>query len=119
METKNTKASPKINSKLKSIRINSENQRKAERILLAANKKKGGRRIKINELLNLVLDLVSDEHIKKLQEQSLSNEDRKEILRQRWAEFHGPISKEEFTGIMMTKKFFEFLAEHPQTVNAA
>ncbi len=119
METKNTKATSKINPKLESIRINSENQKKADKILIAANKKKGGRRIKINELLNLVFDLVSDEHIKNLQEQALSNEDRKEILRQKWAETHGPISKEEFTGVMMTQKFFEFLAEHPQTVTDA
>jgi hypothetical protein len=70
----------KSNQKPKSIRINSEVQKKAERLLLSANKKKAGRKIKVDHLLSLALDLVSDEHLKKLQDQSLSNEDRKRYV---------------------------------------
>jgi hypothetical protein len=54
-----------------------------------------------------------------MQDQSLSNEDRKEQLRQRYIEARGPISRDEFTGFMLTKEFFEFLAEQPGTMSAA
>ena len=119
MESKNTKANLKSNQKPKSIRINPEVQKKAEKLLLSANKKKAGRKIKVGQLLNLALDLVSDEHIKRLQDQSLSNEDRKEQLRQRYIEMRGPITRDEFTGFMLTKEFSGFLVEQSQTANAA
>ena len=83
MENKTAKANTKLNAKNKSVRINLENQKKVEKILVTANKKKLGRKIKLDHMLAIVLDLVTDEHIRKLQDQSLSNEDRKEQLRQR------------------------------------
>ena len=112
MESKIAKNNLKINQKAKSVRINSEIQKKAERILLSANKKKVGRRVKIDHLLSLALDLVSEEDIKKLQNQSLTNEDRKEILRHKWVALNGPISKDEFTGFMMTEEYFNFVSAH-------
>ena len=112
MESKIAKNTLKINQRAKSVRINSEIQKKAERILLSANKKKVGRRVKIDHLLSLALDLVSEEDIKKLQNQSLTNEDRKEILRQKWVALNGPISKDEFTGFMMTEEYFNFVSAH-------
>ena len=112
MESKIARNNLKINKKEKSVRINFEIQKKAERILLLANKKKVGRRVKINHLLSLALDLVSEQEIKKLQNQSLTNEDRKEILRQKWVALNGPISKDEFTGFMMTEEYFNFVSAH-------
>jgi len=112
MESKIAKNNLKINQKAKSVRINFEIQKKAERILLLANKKKVGRRVKIDHLLSLALDLVSEEDIKKLQNQSLTNEDRKEILRLKWVALNGPISKDEFTGFMMTEEYFNFVSAH-------
>ncbi|MBK7961806.1 MAG: hypothetical protein IPK04_11785 [Bdellovibrionales bacterium] len=64
MESKIAKNTLKINQRAKSVRINSEIQKKAERILLLANKKKVGRRVKIDHLLSLALDLVSEDDIK-------------------------------------------------------
>lgn len=110
MENKSSKTNSKVAQKQKSIRINPENQKKAKDILASANKKKAGRTVKIDHLLSMALDLVADEHIKKLQDQSLTHEDRKELLRQKWAELHGPISKDDFTGVTLTKEFFEFLS---------
>ena len=109
MENKITKVNLKLNQKMKSIRISLENHKKAEKILAVANKKKIGRTVKIDQVLNIALDLLTEAHIKKLQEQSLSNENRKELLRQKWTEINGHVSREEFTGIMMTKEFFDFL----------
>lgn len=109
MENKNTKTNSKVNQKMKSIRINSENQKRLEKVILLANKKKIGRKIKADQVLSLALDLVNEEHIKKMQGQSLSNEDRKELLRQKWSEIYGAITKDEFTGVMLTKEFSDFL----------
>lgn len=93
----------------KSIRIGLDVQRKAKKILSAANTKKAGRKVKIDQLLNVALDLVTPEHIKTLQDQTLSNEDRKEILRQKYIAIHGQISRDEFTGFMMTAAYVDFL----------
>ena len=119
MENKTTKSNTKLITKNKSVRISLENQKKAEKILLLANKKKLGRKIKLDHILAIALDLVTEEHIRMMQDQSLSNEDRKEQLRQRYIEARGPISRDEFTGFMLTKEFFEFLAEQPGTMSAA
>src|ERR1700692_4653088 len=108
MESKTAKTSLKTTQKLKSIRISLENQKKAERFLALVNKKKVGRTVKIDQVLNIALDLLTDEHVKKLQDQSLSNEDRKELLRQKYIESRGPISRDEFTGFMMSAEFSEF-----------
>lgn len=119
MENKTVKTNTKINAKNKSVRISLENQKKAEKVLVAANKKKLGRKVKLDHVLAIALELLTDEHIRKLQDQSLSNEDRKEQLRQRYIIARGPISRDEFTGFMLTKEFFEFLAVQPATMNAA
>lgn len=110
MENKNTKTNSKMIQKMKSIRINSENQKRLEKVILLANKKKIGRKIKVDQVLSLALDLVNEEHIKKMQGQSLSNEDKKELLRQKWSETYGAITKDEFTGVMLTKEFSDFLS---------
>lgn len=119
MENKQGKTSTKVNAKNKSVRISPENQKKFEKILILANKKKLGRKIKIDHVLAIALDLVTDEHIRRLQDQSLSNEDRKEQLRQKYIEARGPISRDEFTGFMLTREFSEFLEQQSQIVSAA
>lgn len=116
MEAKTTKSNSKGMQKFKSIRLTLENQKKAERLLSLLNKKKHGGNIKINPLLSVALDLVSDEHCKKLQDQSLTSDERKELLRQKWIELHGPVSKKEFKDIMMTKEYIEFLSS-PEVAN--
>lgn len=119
MENKTAKANTKTSAKNKSVRISIENQKKADKVLAVANKKKLGRKIKLDHILAIALDLVTEEHIRMMQDQSLSNEDRKEQLRQRYIEARGPISRDEFTGFMLTKEFFEFLAEQPGIMSAA
>ena len=119
METKAVKSNSKMNIKNKSVRISVENQKKAEKLLGLANKKKIGRKIKLDHVLAIALDLVTEDHVRRMQDQSLSNEDRKEQLRQRYIEIRGPISRDEFTGFMLTKEFFEFVAEQPAKASAA
>ena len=109
MENKTSKSTTKTLIKGKSIRISSDLQKKSDRLLLSANKKKAGAKIKFEQLVNLALDLVQDEHIKMLQDKSLTGEDRKEILRQRYIAEIGPISKDAFTNFTLTAEFQTFL----------
>lgn len=112
MEQKNQKAAAKKANPQKSIRIGAETERKLGRLLNSANKKKFGRKIKCDQLLNLALDLVTDDNLRTLQETSLTNEDRKEQLRQSYIQEVGPISKDAFTGFMLTEEFQKFMASH-------
>lgn len=58
MENKTGKPNTKVNAKNKSVRISLENQKMAEKILTLANKKKLGRKIKIDHVLAIALNLV-------------------------------------------------------------
>ena len=109
MENKTTKSNAKTNQKLKSIRVSLENKKRSEQLRNLANKKRFGRKVKIDQVLSLALDLVTEDHLKMLQDQSLSHEDRKELLRQKYIEERGPISKDVFTGFTLTAEFQIFL----------
>lgn len=101
-ETKNVKT-------IQSKRINTESLKKASKLLIKANSKKLGRKIKFDDLVSLALDLVTDEHISLLQNQTLKFEDRQELLRQKYIKMYGQISKDDFIGFMMTESYFDFL----------
>jgi sensor c-di-GMP phosphodiesterase-like protein len=73
MTTKTIKSEDKISSKAKSIRISFENQKRAIKILASANRKKIGRKIKFDQVLEIALGLLTDEHIALIQDRSLSN----------------------------------------------
>lgn len=109
MENKKVAKRSKAQSKKKSIRLSSVTSSKADRILHLANEKKAGAKIKIDQVLSLALDLVSELHIQKLKMDSLKNSDRQELLRQKYIEQFGQISKEEFIGFTMTEAYAEFL----------
>jgi hypothetical protein len=81
------------------VRVSSETRKLAEGIVKTANEKPTGKKIKLDEVLQMGLGLIQQGHIEKLQENSLTHEDRKEILRQKYIAVRGPISKDEFTGL--------------------
>lgn len=114
-QTKITKNSNGKNSKsamkMASVRIRSESKKRAFSLLEQANKKGFGRKVKLDDLIALAIGLVANEHIEMLQGQSMTNEDRKEELRRRYVALRGPISKDEFTGFMMTPEFSVFMQE--------
>lgn len=111
MKEKVIKGSGKKNAGFCSVRIRMTAKDRAKALLLAANKKKSGRKVKFDELVELAIGLVSDEHIKMLQERSLTNEDRMDQLRQRYVETRGPISEDQFIGFMLTADFHDFVKE--------
>ncbi len=109
------KAQPKKQQKCASIRISRETQKKLDCILVLVNKKTIGRKIRPDQLLSLAIELVVEEHVKILQEQSMTNEDRMEVLRRRYSELHGPMSKDAFLGVMLSPEFQTFLSEQSRT----
>jgi hypothetical protein len=118
MKEKASKPKSKSIPKSASVRVRLAAKERAALLLLAANKKRLGRKIKFEDMFELALGLVTEEHIKLLQDRSLTYEDRKEILRQKYISVHGAISKDDFTGFMMTAAFHEFLKELESGANA-
>lgn len=94
------------------IRVKKETRTVLEKLIQLANKKTYGRRIKVDDVLHIALGLVEKDHIQGLQNASLSNEDKKERLRQIYVKKHGQISKDAFTGFMMSSNFSDFLEKH-------
>lgn len=111
MKEKANKVNGKKSAGFCSVRIRASSKERAVALLQTINKKKSGRKVKFDELFELAVGLVADEHVKVLQERSLTHEDRKEILRQKYIAVRGAISKDEFTGFMMTPAFHEFQKE--------
>ncbi len=102
-----------------SIRIRGEAKAKAALLLAAANKKKFGKKIKFDDLVEIALGLVTDEHLKMLQKRSMTFEDQKELLRQKYIETRGLITRDEFLGFMMEPGFGDFLKEYELELKAA
>jgi hypothetical protein len=108
-ESKTALLKEKNGSKQVHVRVSLASKKIAIGLLGKANSKKFGRKIKFDALFDLALTLVTSEHLKVLQEQSMTNEDRKEILRQKYVEKYGSISKDDFTGFMMKPEYIDFL----------
>lgn len=114
-----SKAKTKNTTKYCSVRIKAESKKAAKAWLEKANKKDFGRTVKFDELFDLAIGLVTSEHIELLQDRSMTNEDHKENLRQKYVALIGPISKDGFTGFMMTPQFQDFLRQQGSLKSAA
>lgn len=66
-----------------------------------ANKKDFGRKIRENEILNFAVKLVKDEHLKELQEKSLSERDQLNMAHQEYQKKNGKISIDQFIGKLL------------------
>ncbi|NUN04667.1 MAG: hypothetical protein HUU57_02790 [Bdellovibrio sp.] len=126
MENKRIKKTSATKNSPKSVRLSSETIKKAAPLLELANrgleidnKKQKKRKVKIDQIIRLGLELVTESHIKDLLRRSLKNSDRQDILRKKYSEIHGQVTMEEFIGITMTPAYFEFLKEHGHVISAA
>ncbi len=109
MENKKVIKKLKAPAKSKSVRIGVRTFEKADRWVNLANEKKVGSKIKIDQVLNLALDLLTSEHVKKLQTESLKGSDLQEIMRQKYIRQYGNISKEEYIAFTTTSAYADFL----------
>ena len=118
MSAKISKPKTKNISEMQSVRITTAAKSKAVAILGSINKKKFGRKVHLDELIELSLSLVTDEYVKLLQEKSLSHEDRIEKLRHQYIERYGNTSRDNFLGFLLTPDFQKFKSEIQTTPNA-
>lgn len=85
-----------------SLRVKLEVKKAVIAELAKVNKKTYGRKVRVDQLLVLLLNLLKPEHILKLQEQSLSNSDRIEMKYREYIKQNGAITKDEFLGLLIT-----------------
>ncbi|MFN3698345.1 MAG: hypothetical protein ACK4VO_12980 [Pseudobdellovibrio sp.] len=66
-----------------------------------ANKKTFGRKVKDTEIISAALRLISSEHIKELQELTLSERDRLAMAHEEFQKANGKISLDQFIGKLL------------------
>jgi hypothetical protein len=88
-----TKASPFC-----SVRVKKETRRRLLSEVAKANKKDFGRRVHADEIVAVALSLLTPDHIKNLQEGSLSTMDRLERDYRAHVAKHGPMTKDVYLG---------------------
>lgn len=103
-----------------SIRIKSDIKKTAKAFLTKVNSdNKGCRKVKLDDIFELALALVTEDHLKQLRQKSMTNKGRMEILRQKYIGVHGYISEDDFLGFTMTPQFQEFLRQQEPPAFAA
>lgn len=119
MEIKKGKKSSNSKKQFKSIRLSAETIKKAAPFIEMANRenelsntKKKRRKIKIDQILQIGLELITEDHIKVLQRKCLTNSDRQEILWKKYCEVYGTVSIEEYIGFTQTLAYADFLKEY-------
>ena len=95
-----------------SLRVKVVTKDSAMKILENANKKEFGRKVSMDELVNLALNNVTKEDIELLQKKSLRNKDRQDILRQIYCKKVKKVSEDEFIGVTMSDSYFQFLKDN-------
>jgi hypothetical protein len=85
------------------VRLAQPAQKKLTQLLSKINKKSFGKRVKSNELIWMSLSLITDAHIRELQEGSLSNSDKLEMKYKDFIKANGPVTKDEFLGYLLSQ----------------
>lgn len=104
MENQNAQKPVKKAATASSLRVKPETRKRFLSELAKVNKKSYGRKVRADQLLSLLLTLVRPEHIQQLQQGSLSNSDRLEMRYREHVKKFGPVSKDEFLGLLLTEK---------------
>ncbi len=86
-----------------SVRLRRETKRRIQNELARVNKKDFGKRVKADALIGRALGLLTEQHIKELQDASLSNADRLEMLYRDHVKQHGATTKDDFLGTLIGK----------------
>lgn len=117
MEPRKVAKKSKDKAKNKSVRLSAESFEKGNRWVDIANEKKAGSKIKLDQVINLALGLLTPENIKKLQSDSLKGSDLQEIMRQKYIKQFGNISKEDYIAFTTTSAYAEFLVSQSSVTN--
>lgn len=86
-----------------SIRVSKDSQNKINSLLKKLNVKDLGRQIKSADVVRKALEELNDDHLKELQDESLSNADRLEKRYSEHCEVNGFITKDEYLGQLLVE----------------
>lgn len=84
-----------------SLRVKRETKRRIQAELSKVNKKDFGKKVRCDELIGTALSLLTDQHLKALQEGSMTNADRLEFQYLDYVKKHGATTKDEFLGMLI------------------
>ena len=105
MNKKEEKKATKGNSNdVRSNRIKAETDRKLLAILKRLNSKEFGRKLRADDVIKLSISLLKDEHFKKLQDTTLTNTDRLELLYKQHSSKDKNITRDSFIGLVLAGK---------------
>ena len=85
-----------------SLRVKRDTKRRVVAELAKVNKKDFGKKVRADALIGLALSLLNDQHIKALQEGSMTNADRFEAKYRDYIKQHGATTKDEYLGTLLT-----------------
>ena len=80
------------------LRLKRETKKRIQAELAKINKKDFGKKVRCDELIGTALSLLTERHIKELQDASMTNADRLEIQYRDYIKKHGATSKDDFLG---------------------
>ena len=89
---------------LSPIRVKRATFEKMTGLLAKVNQKELGRRVRSDDLIGFALALVTEAHVKELQDSSLSNHDRFEAMYKDHVAKKGSISKDAYLGMFLNRK---------------
>ena len=96
-----TKTKSKNNPMMDSLRILKETKKKILAEVAELNKKPFGKPITPDQYISLAKSLLKPEHLKQLQDQSLTATDRFEIRYKEYCSQNGKVSKDDFLGTLL------------------
>ncbi|MGE0175142.1 MAG: hypothetical protein AB7T49_20270 [Oligoflexales bacterium] len=89
------------------LRVRRETKKRIQVELAKINKKDFGRKVRCDQLIATALALLTEIHIKELQQGSMTNADRLEIQYRDHVKRHGAMSKDEFLGMILSGSLVE------------
>ena len=84
------------------LRVRRETKKRIQAELAKINKKDFGKKVRCDELIGTALSLLTERHIKELQDASLTNADRLESQYRDYLKTHSGASKDEFLGKLLS-----------------
>jgi hypothetical protein len=86
------------------IRVKQKTKAKLDHLLKRASKDRHGRRVKPDDLIYFGLGLITDEHISRIRDESMSNKDRLEQLYLKLSKEQRGLTRDEFLGKLLEGK---------------
>lgn len=90
------------------VRVKIDTKRRILTEIAKINRKPHGKRVHPDDLIRRALDLIRPEHIRELEEASLSHKDRFALAFQAYVKANGPIPEDEYFGKVMNGEIRTF-----------